>query len=74
MFCLDLNKAFLQIALNEDQAKLLFLWYRDVSYDDRTIVAYKCLRFPMGLRPSPILLMLTLYKILIENAETDPTE
>ena len=28
----------------------------------------------MGLRPSPTLLMLTLYKILVEDAENDPAD
>ena len=50
MLCFDLKKAFLQIALKEeDKSKLLFLWYHDVCSDECTIVTYKYLRFSMGL-------------------------
>ena len=54
-----------------DQSKLLFLWYKNVTKNDFSIVAYKILRLPFGLRYSPTLLMLGLYKILILDAENE---
>ena len=68
----DLRKAFLMIKLNElDQNRLLFLWYKNISKGDYSIVAYKSLRLPFGLVSSPFLLMLGLYKILIVDQTGD---
>ena len=68
----DLSKAFNMIQLSmEDSTKLLCLWYRNVSKQDYTVVGYMNRRLPFGLRCSPTLLMLGLYKILITDAEDD---
>ena len=73
LLCFDLKKAFLQILLNEsDQHRLLFLWFKDVTKGDYTLVTYKNVRLSFGLRCSPTILMLGLYKILmIDTAEDD---
>jgi len=66
----DLIKAFLMIGLREiDQARLLFMWFRDVSKGDYSIVYYKVKRLPMGIPCSPAILMLALYKLLIVDSE-----
>ena len=47
----DLEKAFVQLCLKpEDSLKLHFLWYRDISKGDRTVVTYRFKRVPFGLR------------------------
>lgn len=70
LICFDLKKAFLQIELPlSDQAKLLFYWYKNVTKKDFSIITYKHNRLPFGLRPSPTLLLLGLYKILILDVE-----
>ena len=72
LLCFDLRKAFLQISLGEsDQNKLLFLWYRNVEKGDYTIQAFKNLRLPFGLKCSPCILMVTLYKMLVLNCDED---
>ena len=41
----DLVKAFLTIALKEcDQNRLMLLWFKEVSENDFSLVAYKCKR------------------------------
>ena len=71
----DLKKTFLQIELAEyDQEKLLLYWYRNVSKEDFNLVVYKHVRLPFGLRPSPALLLLGLYKILILDTSDDSQE
>ena len=68
----DLKKAFNQITLSEcDANKLLFLWFKDISKNNFEVIGYRNLRLPFGLRCSPTLLMLVMYKILILDAETD---
>ena len=68
----DIKKAFLNIALPpEDQNRLLFLWFNDIQKNDFTLVAYKNLRLTFGLRSSPCMLMLSLFKILILDAVND---
>ena len=68
----DLRKAFLQISIpEEDQNRLLFLWYNDIRNNDFSLVAFRNLRLTFGLRPSPCILMLSLYKILIVDAAED---
>ena len=72
MITFDLRKAFLQILLpEEDQNRLLFLWYKNIEIGDFSVMAYKNLRLTFGLRPSPCILMLGLYKMLILDAEND---
>ena len=72
----DLKKAFNMLSLSEnDQAKLLFLWYRNVSKGDYTVVAYHNVRLSFGLRCSPFLLMVSLYYILVlENNDEELTK
>ncbi|XP_068211857.1 uncharacterized protein [Palaemon carinicauda] len=68
----DIKKAFNQIALSElDQQKLLFLWYKNVKKGDFSIIAYKNVRLPFGLRCSPTILMLALFKILVLDSKND---
>ena len=75
VLCFDLKKAFLQIELPpSDQSKLLFYWYRNVSKKDYSLVVFKHIRLPFGLRCSPALLLLGLYKILILDTEGDDRE
>ena len=62
----DISKAFLGIELTEsDQNKLLCLWYKNVAENDFSLIIYKNLRLSFGLRPSPTIITLALYKILI---------
>ena len=64
----DIKRAFNQISLSDDdQSKLLFLWYRNVSKGDFTIVGFKNARLPFGLRCSPCILLLALFHILIDS-------
>ncbi|XP_066981068.1 uncharacterized protein [Macrobrachium rosenbergii] len=68
----DIKNAFNQIALSElDQQKLLFLWYKNVKKGDFSIIAYKNVRLPFGLRCSPTILMLALFKILVLDSKND---
>ena len=72
MLTYDLKKAFLSIGLNEDDSnKLLFLWFRNISEGDYSLVAYRNVRLSFGLRASPTILMLALYKILCIDIEND---
>ena len=48
-----------------DQNRLLFLWFEDVRKDNFSLVAYRNKRLSFGLRCSPTILMLGLYKMLI---------
>lgn len=75
LLCYDLKKAFLSIALSEeDSNRLLFLWFKNVKQRDFSIVAFKNLRLSFGLRCSPTILMLGLYKILCMDVENDSEE
>ncbi|XP_068202978.1 uncharacterized protein [Palaemon carinicauda] len=68
----DLKKAFNMLTLSEnDQAKLLFYWFRNVRKDDYTLVAFRNVRLSFGLRCSPFLLMISLFYILIINSDKD---
>ena len=68
----DLTKAFLQIQLNEeDRKKLIFLWFRNVDQGDFAIEGMIPQRLPFGLRCSPTILMIALYKILVVDSEAD---
>ena len=70
--CFDIKKAFLNIALTPaDQNKTLFLWFRNISKRDFSIVGYKCLRLPYGFRCSPSILMLALYHMLVIEPKLD---
>ena len=66
LFIYDIDKAFTQMCLKpDDQMKLHFIWFRDLSSGDRTIVTCRFKRVPFGMRFSPYLLMILLYVILI---------
>ena len=68
----DIQRAFNQILLNDnDQVKLLFLWCRNIDKKDFSAVVYKHARLPFGLRCSPTLLMLALYKMLVLDVSDD---
>ena len=69
LLCFDLKKAFCQIQLPEpDQNKLLFFWFKNVAKGDYSPQAYRNIRLPFGLRPSPMMLMVALWIILVKNA------
>jgi len=71
----DLVKAFNQVSLPElDCNKLLFLWYKNPTQGDFSLIGFRSLRLPFGLRCAPTLLMLALYKILVIDAESDSTD
>ena len=71
----DICKAFLNIELpDHDKDKLLFLWFDDISQKEPVIQAYRSARLPFGLKCSPSILMLSLYKILIVDTENDDQE
>ena len=75
MFIFDLKKAFLQIELTEDDKKRLnFLWYENISENNYKQMIYQPQRLVFGLRPSPCILMLGLYKILVIDRENDDNE
>ena len=68
----DLVKAFLQVEIPEvDRYKLCFLWFRNVTAGDYSVVAYHFNRLPFGLKCSPFLLMISLYYILIVDTTLD---
>ena len=71
----DITKAFLSIELKEcDQNRLLCLWFKSVSQGDFSLIAYRNLRLSFGLRPSPAILMIALYKMLILDTDNDDEE
>ena len=75
LLCFDIKKAFLQIELEEiDQYRLLFLWFKNIDKGDFSLVTFKNVRLSFGLRCSPTLLLLALYKILILDAHSDKPE
>ena len=68
----DLQKAFNQICLREeDSNRLLCLWFRNVEKGDFSLVGYRNVRLSFGLRCSPALLLLGLFKILVMDAQCD---
>ena len=71
----DLQKAFNQILLSDnDSSRLLSLWFKDVENGDYSIVAYRNVRLMFGLRCSPTILMLGLYKLLVQDSVNDCPE
>ena len=73
LLCWDLRRAFLQISLTFlDTCRLLFLWYKNVDDPSLGLDVYKFNRLSFGLSPSPTILILALYKILVLDAENDP--
>jgi len=68
----DLVKAFNQIALPElDSNRLLFLWYKNPTQGDFSLIGFRSVRLPFGLRCALTMLMLALYKILVVDSESD---
>lgn len=68
----DLRRAFLQLCVSDsDSSRLLFYWYKNVSIGDFSLVTYRNCRLPFGLRCSPFLLMISLYKILCLGSPAD---
>ncbi|XP_068246865.1 uncharacterized protein [Palaemon carinicauda] len=55
----------------DDQNRLCFLWFRNHEEGDFSIIGYKNSGLPFGLRCSPALLVLGLYKILILDSTND---
>ena len=73
MIIFDLKRAFLNIKLREaDSNRLCYLWFRNLEKNDMTLVAYRSLSLNFGLRCSPTILMLGLYKILMLDTEVNP--
>lgn len=72
LLCYDVRRAFLQISLSEsDSNKLLFYWYKNVAKRDFSLVTWRNLKLPFGLKCSPTLLMLALYKLLCLDSSSD---
>ena len=70
--CFDLRKAFLQIDLPEyDRNRLLFLWFKNIDLENYEVIGFRSCRLPFGLRCSPVILMLALYKLLILDTSCD---
>jgi len=68
----DLSQAFLTIGLKDyDSDRLMFLWFNDCMNGDYSVVAYRSLRLCFGLRCSPCILMLAMYRILILDQSED---
>ena len=69
----DIEKAFLQIDINEkDRDVLHFLWYDDVSKSNPTIVQYRYRRLLFGLTCSPTMLGKTIRHHVSKYAEESP--
>ena len=72
LLCFDLCKAFNQIALEDvDADKLLFLWYRNVEKNYLEIIVFCNIWLSFGLRFSPTIFLLGLFKILILGSTKD---
>lgn len=68
----DIVKAFLSIKLREhDQNRLLFLWFEDVKNGNFDLTAFRSIRLPFGLKCSPCILMLGLFKMLMLDRDED---
>ena len=75
LFVYDLEKAFNQIALNEnDAARLLCFWFKDPMNGDFTVEAFQNVKLSFGLRCSPTLLCLALYYLLVLDTENDSND
>ena len=71
----DIAKAFLGIQLyGSDQNNLLCLWYKNVQGNDFSLIIYKNLRLSFEIRPSPTMLTLALYRILVMDTDNDDYE
>ena len=69
----DIEKAFLQISIQEsDRDYLRFYWFDDITSDNPTIVQYRYCRLPFGLTSSPAILGATLHTHLSKYRETYP--
>ena len=69
-YCMDIKRAFNSIKLRDiDQEKLMFHFFKDVQNKDFSLVGYKFLALPFGLKCSPNLMLLALYKVLILDSD-----
>ena len=69
----DIEKAFLNIAVDEQQRDLMrFLWIDDVRKDDPNIEIYRFCRVIFGMNCSPFLLNATLLHHVTEYYASDP--
>ena len=69
----DIEKAFLNIAVDEQQRDLMrFLWIDDVRKDDPNIEIYRFCRVIFGMNCSPFLLNATLWHHVTEDYASDP--
>ena len=68
----DIAKAFNNIVLNDiDSNRLLFLWYKNINESNFDLVLYRNVRLAFGLRCSPTILLLSLFKILLLDINED---
>ena len=57
--------------MNLTEIVSVFFWYKVNKDGERTLTGFKSKRLMFGLKPSPCLLMLSLYKILIIDQDED---
>lgn len=57
--------------MNKGKNKLLFLWFKNVSRGNFSLQAYKNIRLSFGLRCSPTILIVALYKVLMVDSVND---
>ena len=66
----DISKAYHRLGIsNENSAKFLFYWFKDIKKKDFTPVVFRCTRVIFGMSVSPYLLQCALYKFLIMEEE-----
>ena len=69
----DIEKAFLNIAINKEQRNLArFLWIDDVNSTDPTLVVYRFCCVIFGMNCSPFLLNATLKNHVTQHYRNDP--
>ena len=69
----DIEAAFLQIAISEDDRDVLrFLWFDDVNKENPTIVEYRYCRLVFGLTCSPSILGETIRKYIVQLQSEHP--
>ena len=69
----DIQAAFLQIAISEDDRDVLrFLWFDDVNKENPTIVEYRYCRLVFGLTCSPSILGETIRKHIVQFQSEHP--
>ena len=69
----DIEKAFLQISIQEtDRDYLRFYWFDDITVDNPAIVQYRYCRLPFGLTSSPAVLGATLHSHISKYQDKYP--